>query len=61
MRYAMYFKYYGREKDSMKLYASLPNGRDAASCFSCQGDCNGACPFGRQVREGLLEAHEMLV
>ena len=61
MRYAMYFKYYGREKDSMKLYASLPSGRDATSCSSCQGDCNGACPFGRQVREGLLEAHEMLV
>jgi len=60
MRYAMYFKYYGREKDSMRLYASLPNGCDAASCFSCEENCSGACPYGRQIRAGLLDAHEML-
>ena len=60
MRYAMYFKYYGREKDSMGLYASLPNGCDASSCFSCEENCSGACPYGRQIRAGLLDAHEML-
>lgn len=60
MRYAMYFKYYGREKDSMKLYASLPRERIAAACLSCDGPCQGACPYGRKVRDGLVEAHEML-
>lgn len=60
MRFAMYFKYYGREKDSMRLYADLPRGCDAAACSSCEGACQGACPYGRQIRDGLLEAHEML-
>ena len=60
MRYAMYFKYYGREKDSMKLYASLPRERTASACLSCEGSCHGSCPYGRRIRDGLVEAHEML-
>jgi len=60
MRYAMYFKYYGREKDSMKLYASLPDESRADSCSSCAGFCQGACPYGRAIRKELVEAHEML-
>ena len=41
MRYAMYFKYYGREKDSMKLYGELPSAwssesiRLASAASSC--------------------------
>jgi aryl-alcohol dehydrogenase-like predicted oxidoreductase len=60
MRYAMYFKYYGREKEAMRLYHELPEQAAAASCRDCPGPCNDACPFGRQVRAGLVEAHQCL-
>jgi aryl-alcohol dehydrogenase-like predicted oxidoreductase len=60
MRYAMYFKYYGREKDSMALYGELPPKCRAASCTNCSGSCDGACPFGRRVRDELVEAHRLL-
>ena len=60
MRYAMYFKYYGREKDSMRLYSSMPSQNRAGPCFSCDGVCHGSCPYGRLIREELVEAHEML-
>jgi len=53
----MYFKYYGREKEAMRLYAALPVGRGARACGGCRGDCEGACPFGRRMREELIEAH----
>lgn len=60
MRYAMYFKYYGREKDAMERYQSLPGGRRAAMCDGCEGSCDQACPFGRSVRAELVEAHHLL-
>ncbi len=60
MRYAMYFKYYGREKEAMRLYANLPRGNAADECAACQGACDRACPFGRGVRAELVEAHRML-
>lgn len=60
MRYAMYFKYYGREKEAMRLYAALPAGRGAGACGGCHGACEGACPFGRRMREELIEAHAAL-
>jgi aryl-alcohol dehydrogenase-like predicted oxidoreductase len=60
MRYAMYFKYYGREKDAMSLYGSLPRERTARACDGCAGDCEGNCPFGRRIREELREAHAAL-
>jgi aryl-alcohol dehydrogenase-like predicted oxidoreductase len=60
MRYAMYFKYYGREKEAMRLYRELPPVATARACQDCTGGCDGACPFGRQVRAGLVEAHEQL-
>jgi aryl-alcohol dehydrogenase-like predicted oxidoreductase len=60
MRYAMYFKYYGREKDSMELYGKLPGECSAAACDGCSAPCDSACPFGRQVREELVEAHRLL-
>lgn len=60
MRYHMYFKYYGRQKDSMRLYRDLPAGRSAAACLECAAPCQGQCPFDRQIRAGLLEAHELL-
>ncbi len=59
-RFAMYFKYYGREKDSMQLYDALPNGCSADICAGCDGLCDAACPFGREVRTELVEAHRVL-
>jgi predicted aldo/keto reductase-like oxidoreductase len=59
-RYAMYFKYYGREKDSMQLYESLGNGRAAAVCADCKGLCDAGCPFQRAVRRELVDAHRLL-
>jgi aryl-alcohol dehydrogenase-like predicted oxidoreductase len=60
-RFAMYFKYYGREKDSMQLYAALPRESSAVSCQRCSGDCDAACPFGRRVRDDLIAAHRLLI
>jgi predicted aldo/keto reductase-like oxidoreductase len=60
MRYAMYFTYYGREKEAMRLYNELPSSATAAVCHDCSGECDGACPFGRQIRAGLVDAHERL-
>jgi aryl-alcohol dehydrogenase-like predicted oxidoreductase len=59
-RYAMYFKYYGREKDAMRLYSKLDRGASAAPCSRCEGNCEGRCPFDRRIRAGLVAAHEML-
>jgi len=60
MRYAMYFRYYGREKEAMRLYGELPRRGTAAACAGCRGACDGACPFGRGVRADLVEAHRLL-
>jgi aryl-alcohol dehydrogenase-like predicted oxidoreductase len=60
MRYAMYFKYYAREKEAMRLYREVPRRRSAAACQGCPGGCDRSCPFGRRVRDGLLEAHGLL-
>jgi len=59
-RFAMYFKYYGREKDSMQLYDALPDGCSADACATCGGSCDAGCPFGRDVRAELVEAHRLL-
>jgi predicted aldo/keto reductase-like oxidoreductase len=59
-RYAMYFKYYGREKDSMRLYEELGEGGGAAACADCEGHCDSGCPFNRTVREELVDAHRVL-
>jgi aryl-alcohol dehydrogenase-like predicted oxidoreductase len=60
MRYAMYFKYYGREKEAMQWYGTLPERRSALACDRCSGPCEAACPFGRPVRAELVEAHRLL-
>ncbi|KPK59065.1 MAG: hypothetical protein AMS21_10210 [Gemmatimonas sp. SG8_38_2] len=60
MRYAMYFKYYGREKRSMELYGALPQRSRASTCDRCPGPCDTGCPFGRRVRDELVEAHQLL-
>ncbi|MFC1540117.1 aldo/keto reductase [Gemmatimonadota bacterium] len=60
MRYAMYFKYYGREKQSMEQYNSLPEKYSASTCDLCAGHCEAGCQFGRRVRAELVEAHTLL-
>jgi predicted aldo/keto reductase-like oxidoreductase len=60
MRYAMYFKHYGREKDSMALYATLAPGGRATPCTRCPGHCEKGCPYDVKVRSQLVEAHELL-
>jgi predicted aldo/keto reductase-like oxidoreductase len=60
MRYHMYFAYYGREKEAMRLYRELPVESMAEICRSCSGTCDRACPFDRRVRAGLVEAHASL-
>jgi len=60
MRYAMYFRYYGREKDAMRQYHALARQHRAANCDRCSGPCESGCLFGRQVRAGLVDAHRQL-
>ena len=60
MRYEMYLSCYGREKEAMRLYGELPHAARAGACTGCQGPCDAACPFGREVRAGLLDAHARL-
>jgi len=60
MRFEMYFSCYGREKEAMRRYRELPEAATAAVCADCHGSCNTACPFGREVRAGLLDAHTRL-
>ena len=60
LRYALYFRYYGREKEALRLYHEVPRPRSAAACRGCTGPCDGSCPFGRRVRDGLVEAHGLL-
>jgi predicted aldo/keto reductase-like oxidoreductase len=59
-RYAMYFTYYGREKEAMRLYGQLPAAATAEACRGCSGACDRACPFGRRVRAELVDAHRRL-
>ena len=59
-RYAMYFSYYGREKEAMQRYRSLSGRYSAEACDGCSGPCDAACPLGRPVRAELMEAHRRL-
>jgi predicted aldo/keto reductase-like oxidoreductase len=59
LRYHMYFKDYGMEKDAMKYYARLE--ARAEKCVSCETEaCTGACPFGLPVSSLVRRAHDSL-
>jgi len=60
LRYRLYFNNYGREKYAMERYASLPSGRNAAGCASCDGPCVSSCPFGLPIRDKMIQAHSEL-
>jgi len=59
LRYQMYFKDYGREKNAMESYAKLKAKAD--KCSSCTTvECRGSCPYGLTVNALLREAHDSL-
>jgi predicted aldo/keto reductase-like oxidoreductase len=59
MRYSYYFSGQGREKHAMIKYAGLGD-KNAARCLGCDAPCNGACPFGVNIKANLLSAHSLL-
>jgi uncharacterized protein len=58
LRYRMYFRDYGREREGMRLYGRLE--RNAALCVACGAPCAGVCPGGVPIRERMLEANARL-
>jgi aryl-alcohol dehydrogenase-like predicted oxidoreductase len=58
LRYRMYFRDYGWEKEGMRLYARLD--RTAARCALCSAPCTGSCPIGVPIKEKMLDAHRLL-
>jgi aryl-alcohol dehydrogenase-like predicted oxidoreductase len=58
LRYRMYFRDYGWEKEGMRLFAQLE--RDASVCAGCPAPCAGSCPIGVPIREKMLDARRVL-
>ncbi len=58
LRYRMYFKDYGWEKEGMRLYARLE--RNAAACLGCSAPCANTCPIEVPIRDKMLDAHATL-
>jgi uncharacterized protein len=58
LRYRMYFKDYGWEKEGMRLYAKLE--RNAGACRDCAAPCANTCPIGVPIQEKMLETHRLL-
>jgi predicted aldo/keto reductase-like oxidoreductase len=54
----MYFEDYGSERQAIDLYAGLE--RNASVCASCSAPCTGSCPYGIQIQERMVGAHELL-
>jgi predicted aldo/keto reductase-like oxidoreductase len=58
LRYRMYFKDYGWEKEGMRHYAKLE--RNASLCAGCPAPCTGTCPIGVPIRQKMMDAHRQL-
>lgn len=58
LRYRMYARDYGWEREGMRLYARLE--RTAALCAGCPAPCAGTCPQGIPIRTAMLDAHHRL-
>jgi predicted aldo/keto reductase-like oxidoreductase len=59
LRYQMYFKDYGMEKNALEYYARLD--RNAEKCKTCVSlNCTGSCPYGLEVSALLRDAHDTL-
>ena len=59
MRYSYYFTGQGREKEAMGSYARL-GAANGARCLGCSAPCDGACPYGVDIRANMLSAHGLL-
>ncbi len=60
LRYKMYFEDYRMEKEAMRYYKAMEESQKPIVCASCRGSCGSACPYGLQVKEKLIHAHEIL-
>lgn len=60
LRYRMYFRDYGWEKEGMRLYANLDEAHNASRCITCTAPCTNQCPIGVPIREKMLDAHRQL-
>lgn len=60
MRYAMYYRNYGQEKEAMRLYAAVEAGHTADHCASCSAPCESRCTFGIPIRSKLALADRTL-
>lgn len=60
MRYRMYFRNYGFEKEAMTRYAALDDTRKPLRCDSCDAPCETACQHSLATRSNLVEARETL-
>ncbi len=60
LRYRMYFRDYGWEKEGMRLYAKLDEQSNASRCVTCTAPCTNQCPIGVPIREKMLDAHDVL-
>ncbi len=58
LRYQMYARNYGRERQAMQQYARLDVA--GAECTHCPAPCEAACPFEIPIRERLLESDRQL-
>ncbi|MFC2172865.1 aldo/keto reductase, partial [Acidobacteriota bacterium] len=59
MRYSYYFYNQGREKEAMTRYARLKD-RNGSRCMACTAPCDGACPYGVDIKANLLMANALL-
>ena len=60
LRYDMYARNYGREKDAMVKYAGVPVERRADRCVGCAAPCEARCEWGIPIRTRLLAADSLL-
>jgi predicted aldo/keto reductase-like oxidoreductase len=58
LRHRMYFEDYRSERQAIDLYAGLE--RNASVCTGCSAPCTGSCPYGIQIQERMIGAHELL-
>jgi uncharacterized protein len=58
LRYRMYSRDYGWEREGMRLYASLD--RNASICAGCPAPCAGTCPQEIPIRTAMMDAHRRL-
>jgi hypothetical protein len=58
LRWRMYFRDYGWEKEGLTRYARLEP--DASACLGCPAPCAGTCPLGIPIRQAMLDADRLL-